>query len=226
MSEKTTAAKLAEVQVALKAPKSQYNSFGKYAYRSCEDILEAAKPLCFENGLLLTITDEVIDFKRSYRVAGSLEDGTALFVKATATVRDLETSHMISANAYAEIETEQKGMTAPQMTGSASSYARKYALNALFCIDDTKDDDTRSNAPESRKTYSNGKTPAQAKETAQKGATELQTAKADLAHAIDAWAARNNADAKKAKQGVMKRPDYDPESVQFFRDAKREFEEA
>lgn len=225
MSE-TTAAKLAAVQVALKAPKSQYNSFGKYAYRSCEDILEAAKPLCVENGLLLTLTDDVIACTRVYTFKDEAKDGTALFVKATATVRDLDGPGMISASSYAEIETNQKGMTAPQMTGSASSYARKYALNALFCIDDTKDDDTRSNVPESRGTYSNGKTSAQAMETAQKGATELQKAKADLAHAIDAWAARNNADAKKAKQGVMKRPDYDPENIQFFIDAKREFEEA
>ena len=123
--------KLAAVQKVLKAPKSQYNSFGKYAYRSCEDILEAAKPLCIENGLVLTISDEII------------EVGGRIYVKATATVADaqIESEGVISVTGFAREPEEKKGMDSSQITGAASSYARKYALNGLFSIDDTKDAD-------------------------------------------------------------------------------------
>lgn len=123
--------KLAAVQKVLKAPKSQYNSFGKYAYRSCEDILEAAKPLCIENGLVLTISDEII------------EVGGRIYVKATATVADaqIESEGVISVTGFAREPEDKKGMDSSQITGAASSYARKYALNGLFSIDDTKDAD-------------------------------------------------------------------------------------
>lgn len=123
--------KLAAVQKVLKAPKSQYNSFGKYAYRSCEDILEAAKPLCIENGLVLTISDEIT------------EVGGRIYVKATATVADaqIESEGVISVTGFAREPEEKKGMDSSQITGAASSYARKYALNGLFSIDDTKDAD-------------------------------------------------------------------------------------
>ena len=123
--------KLAAVQKVLKAPKSQYNSFGKYAYRSCEDILEAAKPLCIENGLVLTISDEI------------MEVGGRIYVKATATVADaqIESEGVISVTGFAREPEEKKGMDSSQITGAASSYARKYALNGLFSIDDTKDAD-------------------------------------------------------------------------------------
>ena len=121
--------KLAAVQKVLKAPKNQYNSFGKYAYRSCEDILEAAKPLCIENGLVLTISDEI------------MEVGGRIYVKATATVSDVESGDVVTVTSSAREPEDKKGMDSSQITGAASSYARKYALNGLFAIDDTKDAD-------------------------------------------------------------------------------------
>lgn len=121
--------KVAKIQTELKAPKSQYNSFGKYSYRNQEDILEAVKPLLAAQGLVLTITDEVTE-TMSGRV----------YVKAIATITDGVSS--ISNSALARESDEQKGMNSAQVTGSTSSYARKYALNGLFLIDDTKDADT------------------------------------------------------------------------------------
>jgi hypothetical protein len=112
----------------LKAPKGQYNSFGKYKYRSCEDILEAVKPLCVKNNVLLTITDDIVLI------------GDRFYVKATATVTNLDGAS-VSASALAREEDAKKGMDGSQVTGASSSYARKYALNGLFCIDDTKDAD-------------------------------------------------------------------------------------
>lgn len=121
--------KLQAVQVELKAPKGQYNSFGKYAYRSCEDILEAVKPLLNASGLVLTLRDGL-------EVVGEWH-----YVKATATVYDADTGVSLETAAYAREEQTKKGMDGSQITGTASSYARKYALNAMFLIDDTKDAD-------------------------------------------------------------------------------------
>lgn len=118
-----------EIIKQLKAPKGQYNSFGKYKYRSCEDILEAVKPLLAERGYFLNLSDEVICV------------GGANYVKATAKVF-LDNGSYITAVGWAREDIDKKGMDSPQMTGTASSYARKYALNGLFCIDDTKDADT------------------------------------------------------------------------------------
>lgn len=123
-------AKLLEVQTKLKAPKGQYNSFGKYKYRSCEDILEALKPVLKDSKATVHISDEVT----------TCEDWH--YIKATATFADLETNESISVSAFARESKEKKGMDESQITGTASSYARKYALNGLFLIDDTKDDDT------------------------------------------------------------------------------------
>jgi hypothetical protein len=123
--------KLIKVQKELKAPKNQYNSFGKYKYRSAEDILEAVKPLCADNGLLLTLSDTLESIGERY------------YVKATATVIDAKSkTEVASVTAYAREEETKKGMDSSQITGTASSYARKYALNGLFLIDDTKDADT------------------------------------------------------------------------------------
>ncbi|HBL4690880.1 ERF family protein [Citrobacter sedlakii] len=119
-------ARLAEIQEHLNAPKNQYNSFGKYKYRSCEDILEGVKPLL--KGLFLSITDEIVLI------------GDRYYVKATATITDGENSH--SASAMAREEESKKGMDSAQVTGATSSYARKYCLNGLFGIDDAKDADT------------------------------------------------------------------------------------
>ena len=119
---------LAQIQSELKAPKGQRNLFGKYNYRSCEDILEAVKPLLTERGLVLLITDDIVQIGERY------------YVRATATIYDSEGSY-ISNSALAREEAVKKGMDASQITGATSSYARKYALNGLFAIDDTKDAD-------------------------------------------------------------------------------------
>lgn len=116
------------IQQGLKAPKGNYNSFGKYNYRSCEDILEAVKPLLAERGVALKIYDAVE------------ECGGRIYIKATAVLTDGENS--IDTTAYAREAETKKGMDESQVTGTASSYARKYALNGLFCIDDAKDADT------------------------------------------------------------------------------------
>lgn len=119
---------LKKIQQELKAPKGQYNSFGKYKYRSAEDILEAVKPLLGKYDALLTLSDEII------------EVGGRIYVKATASFQSVDDTVFISA--YAREPDEKKGMDDSQITGTASSYARKYALNGLFLIDDTKDADT------------------------------------------------------------------------------------
>lgn len=122
--------KLMKIQSDLKAPKNQYNSFGKYNYRSCEDILEGVKPLLQRENCSLTISDRIEAI------------GTRFYIVATATLFDAETGETISNTSYAREPDEKKGMDVSQVTGTASSYARKYALNGLFCIDDTKDADT------------------------------------------------------------------------------------
>ncbi|EHI8888586.1 ERF family protein [Salmonella enterica] len=142
-------ARLAEIQEHLNAPKNQYNSFGKYKYRSCEDILEGVKPLL--KGLFLSISDEIVLI------------GDRYYVKATATITDGENIH--SASAIAREEENKKGMDAAQITGATSSYARKYCLNGLFGIDDAKDADTdehkqQQNAAPAKQTKSSPSSPA------------------------------------------------------------------
>ena len=117
-------------QSELKAPKNQYNSFGKYNYRSCEDILEAAKPINKKNGLVLLLTDKPVCIGQRY------------YIEATARLYDIESEQFIEATASAREADTKKGMDDSQVTGTASSYARKYALNGLYNIDDTKDADT------------------------------------------------------------------------------------
>ena len=143
--------KLIKVQNELKAPKAQYNSFGKYNYRNQEDILEAVKPLLFAQGLLLTVTDKLI------------ANGDEFFIEATATVTDGERTAVVTAQAGLDLN--KKGMDKSQATGAASSYARKYALNGMFLIDDTKDADA---------TNTHGKS--------------MNTAKAELKENSDAYA--------------------------------------
>ena len=121
--------KLFAVQQALKAPKDQVNNFGKYNYRSCEGILEALKPHLGINQLVINLSDYMTE------VAGRV------YVEATATLTDVETGESVSATAFAREEEEKKGMDSSQITGAASSYARKYALNGLLAIDDSKDSD-------------------------------------------------------------------------------------
>lgn len=121
--------KLLNIQKELKAPKNQRNTFGNYNYRSCEDILEAVKPLLVENQCILQITDTLEYIGERY------------YIKATAVLSDYEGNSILNT-AYAREEESKKGMDGAQITGSSSSYARKYALNGLFLIDDTKDADS------------------------------------------------------------------------------------
>ena len=122
--------KLTEVQNELKAPKSKYNSFGKYNYRSCEDILEAVKPILKAKRLAMTVKDDVFNI------------GERFYIMATVTVFDCESEEKVTTTAYAREDADKKGMDGSQITGSSSSYARKYALNGMFAIDDTKDADS------------------------------------------------------------------------------------
>ena len=120
--------KVSDIQARLKAPKGQYNNFGGYKYRSCEDILEMVKPLLSEHNLILNLKDEIVQIGERY------------YIKATASLTS-DGSNKIESQAFAREALTKKGMDESQITGAASTYARKYALNGLFCIDDTKDAD-------------------------------------------------------------------------------------
>jgi len=126
--------KLMNIQAELKAPKNQYHTFGHYNYRSCEDILEGVKPFLQKNQVVLLINDELVQI------------GDRYYIKATAKLVDTEKGESVEATALARESENKKGMDSAQITGSTSSYARKYALNGLFCIDDTKDSDSPNNA--------------------------------------------------------------------------------
>ncbi len=133
----TICEKLVDIQSRLNAPKGQYNSFGKYYFRSCEDILTAVKPLLGEHKLSITLVDNIEAVGNRY------------YIKATATISDGENS--ISTFAFAREEENKKGMDGSQITGASSSYARKYALNGLFAIDDSKDSDSTNKGSQSGK---------------------------------------------------------------------------
>ena len=126
--------KLSNIQIELKAPKNQFNKFGGYKYRNCEDILEAVKPICHKNRTSLTLDDELVLL------------GDRYYIRAVAKLYDWDSEITITTSALARETSTKKGMDESQITGSASSYARKYALNGLFNIDDTKDMDTNETA--------------------------------------------------------------------------------
>ena len=159
---------LISIQGELKAPKGQYNSFGKYHYRSCEDILEAVKPLLHKHNATLSITDEVVLI------------GDRFYVKATATFVSAD-GYVQSVSAYAREEQDKKGMDGSQITGASSSYARKYALNGLFLIDDTKDSDSTN---DHGKGSTNGASKANGKsannQVASSTSTDLEKANKEL----------------------------------------------
>ncbi len=139
--------KLMIIQASLKAPKNQRNAFGNYNYRSCEDILEAVKPLLYDTKTTLTISDEMV------------EVGGRIYVKATATLKDCETWEIIEQNvAYARESESKKWMDDSQITWATSSYARKYALNGLFCIDDVRDADATNDHWKTEKTTKKSET--------------------------------------------------------------------
>lgn len=155
MAEKSLIKSLLAIQSALKAPKGQFNKFGGYSYRSCEDILEAVKPLLAQYGVLLTLTDEIVEI------------GGRFYVKATAQVTDGDSDAVVTA--YAREEETKKGMDGSQITGSASSYARKYALNGLFAIDDAKDADATND-------HGKGQQPKQTRSAQQNGSQPVYKA--------------------------------------------------
>jgi hypothetical protein len=153
--------KLQKIQLELEVPKSQFNAFGKYNYRSCEDILSAVKPVAAKYDSVVTVSDEMVEI------------GGRFYIKATATLKDCESEGgsglSVYSVGYAREEETKKGMDAAQITGAASSYARKYALNGLFCLDDTKDaDSTNKHGKEEPASYE------KAKQTFSGKATESQ----------------------------------------------------
>lgn len=135
--EKNVYSKLSIIQSDLKVPKNQYNKFGDYSYRNCEDILEALKPILKETGTVITLSDEIQLLGNRY------------YVKATATLTDVDSKENVSNTAFAREDEARKKMDGSQLTGSASSYARKYALNGLLAIDDTRDSDYLNNSTQS-----------------------------------------------------------------------------
>lgn len=174
---------LRSVQVELKAPKSQYNAFGKYKYRNCEDILEAVKPILDKHGLTLTISDSIEAIAERF------------YVRAEAIVSN-DSGEMVNVIGYAREEESKKGMDGSQVTGASSSYARKYALNGLFCIDDTKDSDTTNEHGQSAPAV---KTPTK---TAAKTAPASSEEKTTLDKAIEYM--KGEKDRQKAYDTVMK----------------------
>lgn len=173
--------RLTSIQTELKAPKGQYNSYGKYNYRSCEDILEAVKPLLEKYGCSMVIGDEIVLV------------GDRFYVKATAVITDCEDGTTATNTAYARESLEKKGMDDSQITGTASSYARKYCLNGLFLIDDTKDADTDENRMEQE---NRGKA-----ETEVKYATEKQI---EIMREISEKMGRNDFNPELAKKMTIK----------------------
>ena len=182
---------LINVQSALKAPKSQTNTFGKYNYRSCEDILEAVKPLLKANGLTLQLSDELECV------------GDRVYIKATATLSD-GTEIRVSTALAREPETK-KGMDDSQITGTASSYARKYALNGLFCIDDTKDADADAYTNQTKGASSDQSTNSQIKGTPVNQSTVNPPVCADCGCVIAAHGERSAQEMAKAAKDRFRR---------------------
>ena len=178
---------LISIQANLKAPKNQFNGFGKYNYRSCEDILEGLKPHLLENKCILTLTDDVVEL------------GGVLMIKATATITNAD-DKSVTVHAFAGIDPSKRGMDISQTFGSSSSYARKYALNGLFCIDDTKDADTQNNDEK------DAATPKQAPKKANTGAGSNTKTKPTLgtntAGYNKAFTAYRDAESKSKRDGI------------------------
>lgn len=166
---------LIDIQNRLNAPKNQYNAFGKYAYRSCEDILAAVKPLLAENNCILLLKDEIVQI------------GDRYYVKATAKFCNSQQC-IAEVTAFAREDETKKGMDGAQITGAASSYARKYALNGLFCIDDTKDPDATNKGEEAKKKpQTTGSAPAPARPADLDEAVDRALQAADLSALQSVW---------------------------------------
>lgn len=192
--------KLSAIQTELVAPKNQYNSFGKYKYRSTEDIFEGLKPLIQKYSVAITVQDDIILI------------GDRYYVKATAKITDTETGDFVENVAYAREEQDKKGMDSSQVTGATSSYARKYALNGLFAIDDTKDADTdelknkQDNTPQSNpapsQTKPQSKTTATPKSEPKKESTADDGVKKFIAEIDSLIRDKVKVDSAKSKDAV------------------------
>lgn len=195
------------IQSELKAPKGQYNNFGKYKYRNAEDILEAVKPLLKEHYFALVINDQVEQIGERY------------YVRSTVTLIDTlsDDKEYISTVAYAREEENKKGMDGSQVTGASSSYARKYALNGLFAIDDTKDSDTTNTGASKPQGRANASKTAQSTAKAQKSQEKPD---GGLIAEIEAlFKATGNAEEnKKRALGDKKVADLDKQSAEKLRD--------
>lgn len=189
--------KLGLIQSELKAPKNQYNAFGKYKYRNCEDILEAVKPLLRKQGLTLLISDDIMVY------------GDRTYVRADAIITDGVEERICYG--YAREPLSKKGMDESQVTGASSSYARKYALNGLFLIDDTKDAD--SLPPQA--TESHSKARKQVKPTTKTEDPQIKAKGEELRQVINQWCELNGADPKATMSGVAKRPNFE-KSVDYY----------
>lgn len=174
--------KLLQIQQELKAPKDLYNNFGKYSYRSAESILQALKPLLKQTETTLTISDDLVFM------------GDRYYVKATVTLKDSITDKVIAeTTAYAREEADKKGMDGSQITGASSSYARKYALNGMFCIDDVKDSDA---------TNTGEKTENKPTQTEQDKPICPVCGKTTTQSALNAWSCCPSCKAKQSKEKV------------------------
>ena len=195
MEEKTIIDRLRNIQTALNAPKNQRNHFGGYNYRSCEDILEAVKPLLKQEECALIIRDEIEMI------------GNRFYIKATAKLSD-NYGNVVDATAYAREEESKKGMDSAQLTGATSSYARKYALNGLFCIDDNKDADaTNTHGKDEPKASSKGKKA----ESTDYGAFDLANPHLKCADCGDAIYVVSDKDGK-----AIPLDEYEQKSQQYF----------
>ena len=210
---------LTAIQTELSAPKGQFNKFGGYAYRSCEDILEALKPLLKKYRACVTIDDDIL-------VVGNGEE-TRFYIKATATLHTADDTATISKSALAREAFDKKGMDAAQVTGSTSSYARKYALNGLFAIDDNKDPDstnTHDNAPKTAQNATNSapKQHTTATPTAAPTASTRATEPKELDYVVPTgkWAGYKLRDAYKSngRADILMELD-NPESGEKFKQA-------
>lgn len=199
--------KLLKVQRELKAPKTQYNSFGKYKYRNAEDILEAVKPIAHAEGCIVLCSDDVEIIGEHY------------YVKATAMLIDADGDGKVCATAFAREEDEKKGMDASQITGSTSSYARKYALNGLFAIDDNADSDTTNSGTTEQQ---------QPKQTAKRAPAKKQLTEEECKKwaVWEAKGQKSKDDGRSAREVFLERFYVSEEQLNYFDDMVDTFRKA
>ena len=202
--------KLLNVQTKLHIPKKRFNSFSNFHYRNCEDILEAVKPLLAEEELTLIIHDDIV-----------VKENGWTYVRANAVIQDTE-GHQIAGVGYAREPEEKKKMDDAQVTGTSSSYARKYALAGLFLIDSMDDADSMDNAESATSKSTASK--AKAKPVVTKNSV-VDGVKKQASATIHRYCELHNADEKAIKNGILKRPNY-ADTVEFWTGILQEFENA